>query len=53
MPSAKELLSSVVMTAVGVAVIMRIDFLREIVTGLKAEVLQSGAAPGTKRAIYI
>ena len=53
MPSAREILSSVVMTAVGVAIIFRVDFLREIVSGLKADPAAVGSAPGTKRTVYI
>lgn len=53
MPSARELLSSVVMTAIGVAVIFRLDFLRDIVTGIKVDALPAGAAAGTKRTLYV
>ncbi len=53
MPSASQIISSVIMTAVGVAVIFRIDALRGIVTGLSVAAKPGDAVPGTGRVLYM
>lgn len=52
MPKFGEILSSVIMTAVGVAVIFRVDMLRSLVTGIQATAV-GGAAPAANKALYI
>lgn len=52
MPSASQILSSVIMTAVGVAIIFRVDMLRGVVTGIQATELGK-AAPAGARALYM
>lgn len=52
MPSVSVVLSSVIMTALGVAVIFRIDMLRGLVTGIQTAD-STGKAPANTRALYM
>jgi len=52
MPSAGAILSSVIMTAVGVAVIFRVDMLRSLVTGIQVAGAD-GKPPANARALYM
>lgn len=52
MPSFGQILSSVVMTGIGMAVIFRVDFLRSAVTGLQVQ--EAGkSAPAGARMLYM
>lgn len=51
MPKLGEVVSSVIMTAIGVAVIFRVDMLRGLVTGIQTSA--TGAAPATGKVLYI
>ena len=52
MPSASAILSSVIMTAVGVALIFRVDMLRGLVTGIQTAG-PDGKAPVNGKALYM
>jgi hypothetical protein len=52
MPSVSVIVSSVLMTAVGVAVIFRIDMLRGLVTGIQTAGAD-GKPPANARALYM
>lgn len=52
MPSIREFVSAVIMAGVTTAIIFRVDFLRELTTGISTAD-KSGAAPAGKKALYM
>lgn len=52
MPSVSGVVSSLIVTSLGVALIFRVDFIRGIVTGIQTAD-SKGAAPVGGRALYL
>ncbi len=52
MPSASVILSSVIMTSLGVALIFRVEMLRSLVTGIQTADA-TGKPPANARALYM